>query len=328
MKSRHYLLLFLIAIQSHWIIAAPKLIVQSTNPDPNTLASLSVWHRPEDDHGVYVTIDYPSIPNSATDAFCFEGGSRFSSASAIADGALELRYDVTNHPHVTMITTVTPEAGAVVFVSRYEADPGQTISSGLFSSGMCNICYKPNSKAGIAPPVGSLFYYGTSASGKYPDYVRRCYFFSRDDGGTTATMSLGDTERFPHPTIMDPEDYRNHPWPWIQVYIGEWQPKPNPGHEGWCSTDKYTKTVIWCESVNKQYLLALASDSAEFQFQGWGCLHNLPQWLPLDGSPEERTWTMKVYLMENDPNALLERTTKDFPGLADQPYASAPATSE
>jgi len=39
-------------------------------------------------------------------------------------------------------------------------------------------------------------------------------------------------------------------------------------------------------------------------------------WLPVDAPAHERTWRMKVYAMENDPRALLERVFEDFPAAA------------
>jgi hypothetical protein len=44
-------------------------------------------------------------------------------------------------------------------------------------------------------------------------------------------------------------------------------------------------------------------------------MHNNPPWLPADAPAHSRTWRVKIYVMENDPDALLARAAKDFPGL-------------
>ena len=48
--------------------------------------------------------------------------------------------------------------------------------------------------------------------------------------------------------------------------------------------------------------------------QAWhDCVHNNPRWLPTDAPPEKRVWRLKIYVMENDPEALRRRVAKDFP---------------
>ena len=42
--------------------------------------------------------------------------------------------------------------------------------------------------------------------------------------------------------------------------------------------------------------------------------YNNPPWLPDEVPATERRWRVKVYAMENDPEALLARVVKDFPG--------------
>jgi len=53
--------------------------------------------------------------------------------------------------------------------------------------------------------------------------------------------------------------------------------------------------------------------------QAWhDCLHNNPPWMPADAPPAKRTWRLKVYAMENNPDALLQRVVKDFPAAVRQ----------
>ena len=48
--------------------------------------------------------------------------------------------------------------------------------------------------------------------------------------------------------------------------------------------------------------------------QAWQqCLHNNPHWLPKDASPAERRRRLKLYIMPNDPDLLLNRVANNFP---------------
>ncbi len=49
------------------------------------------------------------------------------------------------------------------------------------------------------------------------------------------------------------------------------------------------------------------------------CMHNNPQWLPAASVPEKRVWRLKVYVMENDPDALTARVVKAFPKARPHP---------
>jgi len=42
-------------------------------------------------------------------------------------------------------------------------------------------------------------------------------------------------------------------------------------------------------------------------------MHNNPMWLPTTSPPEERVWRLKIYAMENNPDALIARVVNDFP---------------
>jgi len=48
--------------------------------------------------------------------------------------------------------------------------------------------------------------------------------------------------------------------------------------------------------------------------QAWhDFLHNNPTWTPQDAPTTERRWRVKIYVMLNDPKALLDQVSKDFP---------------
>jgi dienelactone hydrolase len=48
--------------------------------------------------------------------------------------------------------------------------------------------------------------------------------------------------------------------------------------------------------------------------QAWhDCIHNNPHWLPKNSPVNERLWQVKIYVMENDIEALLKKVENDFP---------------
>ena len=115
--------------------------------------------------------------------------------------------------------------------------------------------------------------------------------------------------------VRPADDRFNNP-PWVQMYVGLWQDVPKTNPKGWADTspDRYTTTVIGAVSRDRRYLAALANDSADSMAQAWhDCMHNNPRWLPAESLPEKRVWRLKIYVMENDPEALLARVAKDFP---------------
>ncbi|MDW8365374.1 MAG: hypothetical protein RMK49_05985 [Abditibacteriales bacterium] len=72
-------------------------------------------------------------------------------------------------------------------------------------------------------------------------------------------------------------------------------------------------------SQDGKYLTAIANDSAPMMAQAWrDCMHDNPLWLPADAPPEKRVWRLKIYAMENDPDALLQHVLKDFPAAKRQ----------
>jgi dienelactone hydrolase len=100
------------------------------------------------------------------------------------------------------------------------------------------------------------------------------------------------------------------------MYVGEWQDVPKTDTNSWSdySPDRYTTTLIGVVSREGKYLAALGSDSAPVMSQAWhDCVHNNPQWSPAEAPPAQRTWRLKIYVMQNDPEALLARFAKDFP---------------
>ena len=74
--------------------------------------------------------------------------------------------------------------------------------------------------------------------------------------------------------------------------------------------------VIGVVSRDGKYLTAMASGAESMVCQAWhDCMHNNARWLPAaNGNGHE--WRVRIYAMENDPEALLTRFHEDFPEIA------------
>ena len=261
--------------------------------------------EPNKSHGHlhFVTAAFPDVPGFTCESWCYESAVEFEAQRALADGRLELRHRSRNQEHVVFVTEVRPGPGAVEFVARAELDatrkPGAKLPEGLPS---LNMCFQLRAAEGFR-----------SAPDPYPDFVKRCFIFT--DKGRTFLL---DTHRRPavHRWLADHE-YNNPPW--VQMYVGTWRTAPGAQGKGWAeySTDRYTVPVVGTVSRDGKYLTAIANGSADMLAQAWhDCLHNNPKWLPAGVPPEQQRWRVKVYVMENEPEALLERVRRDFPGAA------------
>jgi hypothetical protein len=271
-----------------------RVILTVTNPDPKALPTLGVW---QDGKLTLVSATFPKVSDFTCDSWCYECPVDFIGARDLGAGRLELRHRVTDHPHVILVTTVTPEPGAVEFVARPELEKqgGGKVPDNLL---VPNLCWQLRRAKSFA-----------SAPDPYPEFVKRCFIFT-EQGRTF----LDKTVRRKIP--CRPADHRYNNPPWVQMYVGTWQEVPKAGPTSWAdySTDRYTTTVIGAVSRDGKYLAALANDSAPLMCQAWhDCMHNNPQWTPAGAPPEQRTWRLKIYVMENNPDALLARVAHDFP---------------
>jgi len=61
---------------------------------------------------------FPDVPGFACDAWCYESPFTLVEHRKLAGGGLELRHRVNDREHVLVVTTVTPEPGAVEFSAR------------------------------------------------------------------------------------------------------------------------------------------------------------------------------------------------------------------
>jgi dienelactone hydrolase len=149
----------------------------------------------------------------------------------------------------------------------------------------------------------------------YPEFIKRCFIFT-----SQGKTFLDKADRQNIPRFSDSDPYNNPPW--VQMYVGEWQPIPKITKETWAdySRTQYATTLIGAVSRDKKYLAAIANDSAPLMCQAWhDCMHNNSAWLPKNVPIEKRTWRLKIYAMENDEQALLSRVATDFPGTRKHP---------
>jgi len=246
-----------------------------------------------------VSTTFPNLPDFTCDSWCYESAVEFLDARPLNGGGVELRHRVRDHPEVLVLTTVTPEPGAVEIVARMAVDTEGHPDAQLPDQPVgLNLCWQLRHAPGFA-----------SAPDPYPEFVKRCFIFTE-----TGMTFLLDTERRKIP-VQEPDHEYNNP-PWVQSYVGIWQPIPKVTATAWAdySTDRYITTVIGAVSRDGEYLTAIANDSASTMCQAWhDCMHNNPNWLPQDAPVAEQRWRLKIYAMENDADALLRRVGEDFP---------------
>ncbi|MEK7396604.1 MAG: hypothetical protein AAB116_06670 [Candidatus Poribacteria bacterium] len=274
------------------------VIIGANNPDPENLPTLGVW---QENDLILVSAKFPNVPDFTCDSWCYESNVDFVDAKALGKGAIELRHRDRSQPYVLIITTVTPEPGAVEFSARIELDLDKYPDAKMPQTPTwLNLCWQLRRSPLFA-----------SKPDPYPEFVKRCFIFT--ENGMTF---LDKTFRKKIPCRPEDDTYNNPPW--VQMYVGAWQEIPEVTPESWAdySTDRYITTIIGAISRDEKYLTAIANDSATSMCQAWhDCMHNNPQWLPENNSTEERRWRLKIYAMENDSKTLLSRVAKDFPNV-------------
>ena len=278
----------------------PAVLVTAENPDPARLPTLEITRWRVDAQaatlGIYVTATFPELPGNIVDAWCYEGEfAQFQSAQALPGGRLELRHRFAVDPPLRIVTTVTPEPGAVEFVARAESDSRE----GRFPDSLPipNMCWQVR-----RAPVFA------SAPDPYPEFVKRCFTYT----GRGYTF-LDKTRRLKIPP-RPPDDPRNNP-PWVQVYVAVGAPEPTvtPTTAIAVSPDRFTLPIIGIVSRDGRFIAALGNGSAKRMGQAWhDCEHNFAAWLPAAAAPVDRRWRTKCYLVPNDPESLVQRVARDF----------------
>lgn len=281
-----------------WDYRKGNVIVTATNPRPEDLPTLSVYRRRDQS---LVCAAFPKVEGTF-DAWCYESAHvSYIDSHPIARGKIELRHRINDYSHAVLVTTVTPEPGALDFVVRPELEKKGV---GVIPDGlkMLNICWQL-----YHVPAFS------SAPETYPDFIKRCFVF------TERGCTFLDKSNRVKSTNLSPDHPCNNP-PWMQVYIcgQQWlqevQDESDLGRSDSLSPDRCTIPVMGAVSRNGKYLAAAANDSGNFLTQAWlDCVHANPRWMPDNVPPDKRFLRVKLYVMENNPEVLLTRFTKDFP---------------
>jgi len=306
---------------AHWVVDSSGIFeIPVHNPSPETLPSLVVKRPRAHDFCVFITTTFPEVPGLICDAWCFEGGTMtFSDARELSGGGVEVRHRMIKHPNVVHVMTLVPEPGAVSYHGRLEMEAGEvsgstkTLDEIVPLNEVPNICFQVKRGLGFqAAPEGAprCSPVPEHAKNYWENFVSRCFIFT--DKGMTR---MSDTQRTD--TSKDhnfpADDPRNNP-PAVQRYYGVWTNVPEG--EGTSSRTRYDIPAVGVVSRDGNHLLAGTGDDVRFISQAWlDCFHLYSQWTPPEKPAAEREWNLKIYAMENDPDELLLRVKKDFPGI-------------
>jgi len=280
-------------------LSQAQTIVKPDNPDPARLPTLEVSHRVEwNQDFYYLSADFPNVPGLICDLWCFESeGLEFAQAEALNGGGVRMRHTWKDHDW-EVVTVATPEAGALDVLATLEATGAKKHKIPKEYPGL-NVCWQLRR----APNFWSK-------NQPYPEFVKRCFIFT--ENGRTF---LDQTVRRKIP-VRSPDDKYNNP-PWVQMYLSRSSPEIKAATNSWAdySPDRFTVPVVGAVSRDGKYQTALVSGSAGTMCQAWhDCMHNNPLWMPgKNGTAKE--WRIRIYAMENDSEALLDRVKKDFPGM-------------
>ena len=275
---------------------------------------IGVWY--DESPGVHghvmplVWTSFPGLSSSILDIGTYEHSHLdFFSYGAVGGGKYELRHRWSPHPQVVVVTELTPAAGEVELVARMELDtdeyPDASFPAELPSPQICFRMVRSDEQFGAYP-------------NDYDDFVRRSFIYTRHGREFMLDISRNPLGTTP---LDDP---RNTP-PWIQIYrCAELYPdpipaRPHPGPSNYTpSFDKAVLPIIGTISQDGRALAAMVSGGSRQVTQAWRtCLHHSftdeQRWRPASAPISERRMRLKFYVMENDPDTLLERAQKDFP---------------
>ena len=228
-------------------------------PTRTRLPTLSVYNDDtfsRDKVLTMVAATFPNIPNFTCDSWCYESEVDFIGARALDGGKVELRHRYRDQPHVIIVTTVTPEPGAVEFLARLELETGAAVSLPTNPQPL-NLCWQLRRAPAFA-----------SKPDPYPEFIKRCFVYSEQ-----GVVFLDQTTRRPIPVRPADDPYNNPPW--VQMYVGLWQDVPKTNPQGWAdySPDRYMATVIGAVSRDHKYLAALGQRFSSLHVPGLARLH-------------------------------------------------------
>lgn len=294
----------------------PEFVAVAFNPDPNVYPTLNL--RLHTNLVTFIDVTFPNVPDSIVSACAYEPTSTelrfdFVEVVLLTENKIGLRHRMNDMPFLNVLTTFTAEPGAVECEAKLQLDPEWEGREVDIPNRLRwpNICWS-SSKSPQYAPGGKVAGWKWEKEDYY-DWIGRCFIFTED--GVT---HLDKTRRKTTPEVPE-DDVRNSPplYAWSQHYMGTWQDPVNKPATANTSLDTYTIPLIGAVSADGKHLLALAGDWTEYIAQAWGaCFHHIPQWMPEDKPLLERSFRMKLYGMENDPDALLKQAQADFPDAA------------
>jgi hypothetical protein len=282
-------------IHLRWRIRNTELdgVVKAVNSNSSVFPTLSFRESPP-----MVCAEFEGIQGHVG-LWCYESPVELVSAVADKKDQLVLRHKIRKHPNVLLVTTVKAEPEAIELVVR-----PQLISKDKKPMPEAweplNMCFTMINSPDFANLIGE----------PYQKFADRCFVFTEKD-----MTFLNRTARNPL-QMYEPNHPCNNP-PWTQSYfVGEKAEKPgwkNNGSQG-VSNDLASVPLLGVVSRDGKHLAAVANDTAEVIHQAWlDCMHANPAWRPAGAIFEKQTCRVKVYVMKNDPQALLKRFAKDFP---------------
>lgn len=278
------------------------VLFTAKNLQPEVLPTLGLWEeysQRKKQFDRFVSATFPNVPDFTCDLWCYESeGITFVDGRPLEKGRVELRHSWDGH-NWDIISTVTPLAGALDVVARLVPIESEK-SDHPSEYPPLNICWQLRRAADFA-----------SKPEPYPEFVKRCFIFT--DHGRTY---LHDTERRPIP-VRSRDEKENNP-PWVQMYLPESAPADiRADANSWAgySPDRYTLPIIGAVSRDGNYLAAIATGAEGMVCQAWhDCLHNNARWLPA-AETADKTWRVRIYVMENDSEALIARFLREFPSV-------------
>lgn len=275
-------------------VSGGAMLVQANNPNPERIPSLSVWRQGK---AALVRCDFPDLPDFTCDAWCYECPVDLENAVNLQKGQIELRHVSREYPQVTIVTRIMPEPGAVEFRAQCVLNANES-AAWPNELPLLNLCWQLKRAPAFA-----------SKPDPYPEFMQRCFMFT--ESGLTF---LDKTLRLDVPRFSRDHPRNNPPWTQRYVSIELAASAHEPQVSSAFSPDPYVLPVMGVVSRDGKHLAAAASGCAPEISQVWlDCIHLKAQWLPKNAAPVERVWRKKIYVMENDPVALLTRVKNDFP---------------
>ena len=214
-------------------------------------------------------------------------------------GAHDREWGQTTLPHRTELLTATPDSSELRFRTRLEPAVEVLHEVVVTEDGLELRFLLTNAGTNAAPIQWfqpACIRLATFTGAGQSNYTGRSFVFTTQ--GRTRLDQIRRTEeaRYRGGQVFLP--------PWTE--LADANPRP-------VSPDRLTNGLIGCVSADDRWLLATASDRTHELFEGvYVCLHSDPLVGGLNPGESKRI-RQKIYLLPNDPAALVRRYQRDFP---------------